>query len=964
MGATIAIAMIAAACSGGSNAALDDAIAGLDATESGGVDATDTGDESTGADGERFNGDVVAPDLDPTPLPTDDAVRIGVLDNGLTYYVRHNRAPGSNVDLRLVVNAGSVDEPEVGGGIAHFLEHMLFNGTELYPGNDLDAALRELGAEIGADLNAYTTYDETVYTLAVSTLQPGSVDTAFEVLSQWAHAALLAPADVAGERGVVRDELRGAVETSDGFILAEFDSVYTEDTPYEGRGPIGTADSVESMEAATLQAFYDRWYQPSNMAVVVVGDMSVDSLERLVEDHFSEIAGGDTPGRSDTARTLDRGAATYVLSHPDQARSYLSLDIPIPVWDAGTVGGERLNVIEMLMFTMLDNHLNDAFQRGDMAQTDEPFAADFAWTRTLRYIGTNFEGDDLAQSLTDWLSELYTVESNGFSEDDLDRAKESFRAILDFAIESSSTKQDWEHADLLSAHFLNGAGIDDINSTINRAEALLGELTAVDVTGHLRWLLRQSGPIAIAVGPDETELPTIQELAAAIAAAAPRARADAVEAINALIDPPDPVEAISSSDIDVVDGVEWEFENGARVMFVQSDIADGVVDVLAVSGGGWSILDPGDGAISWMATSAVDRSGIGELSRTQIDRFLAGISVSLNSFIDEHEEGLVGAAATSDIETLFQLLHLAVVSPRVDDAAFAQAVNDGENLTSLAGTDPSWRSYLAYIDARFPDDPWQQAVPSQDQLRAMTTESMLDLYERRLASVDDLIVAVVGDVDEDVVQFLARQYVGTLPAGEPDTFVDRWATEPSGILDRTVLLDNDVADASVLVVHEHDMEVTVGLQVRAAVLETIINGRLFLTIREDLGASYGGFASLSSSYVPRHGISSYIDASGDPTRVTEIRDVIVAELADLVANGPTDDEFDQAIAIVTEDYTFISNLDILEDLIARSQVADSEVATQQRQLRQIQNVDHADVQALAGLLYGDGNRIEVIRTVG
>ena len=312
------------------------------------------------------------PVLDPTPLPADPAVRIGTLENGLTYYLRSNDKPGDSLDLRLMVRVGSVNETEENAGVAHFIEHMLFNGTEDFPGNSLGVALREIGVELGPDLNAYVSHDQTVYSLDVNTGPTDNVATVFHALSQMAYAATFEPEAVESERGVVLDEMRTRRETSSGHISSEFDRIYTRGTPYEDRDPIGTVETISSMTAEDLKTFYETWYVPSNMAVVAVGDWTVDALEELVVEHFGLITPGDAPPPVSVEVTPDPEPSSYVVTDDEQGYSYISFDIPIPRPETGTVGGERLQTMQTLIEVMIDNRLTDAYHRGELSQVDPP----------------------------------------------------------------------------------------------------------------------------------------------------------------------------------------------------------------------------------------------------------------------------------------------------------------------------------------------------------------------------------------------------------------------------------------------------------------------------------------------------------------------------------------------------------------------------------------------------------------
>lgn len=956
-GPALAFALAAAACSDGGESALDRALEQLnDPAQTSGTGTQPAGDDLS---------DLPDPDPDPTLLPVDRALRVGALDNGLTYYLRSNDSPGSNLELRLVVNAGSLQEPEPGRGSAHFLEHMLFNGTETFPGNELDRVLRELGAEIGPDFNAYTSYDETVYLLAVTTFDDEAVETAFDVVAEWAAAATIAGDAVVSERGVVREELRERLETGEGAILDDFDRAYTEGSVYRGFDAIGTADSIESMEADELRTFYDGWYRPDNMAIVAVGDLALDDLEALVVERFEDLAPrGSALSRTEPDAALSTEPASYVFTHPDQGGTYLSLDFPLRTWDEGTVGGERLAIVESVIVEMLRNRLSDAHNRGGLAQDTLPNLELFSWARELRFFGTNFQSDDLAASLTAFWSELLTAEASGFTGDDVARATESFQAGYEFLLDTSGTTQDAEYADRYVSHFLQGTDIGPIEATVRRGVEILDSLSADELSNHFRWQLQQGAPIIAAVGPDAASVPTTAELDAALADATPGDHIEGGANIEELMVRPDAVEPIATNTLLDLGGAEWIFDNGARVVFVESDIAEGAIDLWASASGGWSLLEPGDAAVASLATTAVTFSGLGGHDRATLDRFLAGSTAWIEPYIDQVDEGFFGGSSADDIVTLFQLLHLSITEPRVDDVALTQAINDGENTISSAANDPYFQTWLALNDALYGSDPWQVIVPTQEQLDGFTAGVALALYEARLGDVDDLVVAVVGDVGVQVVELMAERYVGTLPAGSPDTYADRIPPIPAGVQTRQVLLDDDVTAAGLVIHHEAAIDVTPAVEITALVLENIINSRLFLSIREDLGASYGGSAFITAYTAPGEVLESIIDASGDPGRLELIRTTIVDTLDDLATSGPTRGEFDQAVAVVGNDLGFTTNFDLLDLLIRQASGEGDDVPWQNVMFDELDRLTPDAVRQLAAVLYPSDMRIEITRTVG
>ena len=926
--------------------------------------------ERAEAAAERVEEPAEEPVMEPAALllPVDPEVHIGTLDNGLTYYLRNNEEPGSNLSLRLAVNAGSVNESGPDLGIAHFLEHMMFNGTEDYPRNDIVEALRSLGVEFGPDINAYTSYDETVYELDVVTTQEGAVETAFNVLAQWAHAATIAEADVIEERGVVRDELRLRYETGSGIINRIFDRAYTEDTPYEGYHPIGTAEVIEAMTPDMLRDFYELWYVPSNMALIAVGDLPVDELEALVQEHFGDIPAGEAPPEPDKFSPISPAPVYLIATSPSWSYSYMSLDMKIPTWEGDTVEGERARLLESLLAHMLDARLKDAYEQGFLSQVDPAKWQPFNYTDGIRFYGTNLRADDLAVALGDYWSMVLSLEADGFNAEDLQLAADVVRSDLQFELDSVGTMQDHEWAELYAAHFLSGADIGTVAGRLARVEALLAEVRPEDLTEHFRSLMSAAAPIVIAVGPDPSQVPTVEEIRAAVEGAAAGPVPERTTQISALMEAPAPVDPVSEGPVEAIDDAyEWTFANGATVVFVPTDIAEAQVDLQAVSQGGWSTMEPGDRALAGrLAARAVRNSGVGGLGPSQVQRLLEEQNVTMSSFIGETTEAFAGSAAADNVETMFQMMHLLVTAPQVDEQAFAEARQLGQILIQSAETSPDWMTWIASIEARHPDSfEWFNPIPSPEALAALTPESLLDRYLERLGDVDDLLVAVAGDIDAATVAEMARHYIGTLPAGEADSFVNRRSAEPAGVVRREVVLPPDTQTTGVEIYFEAPRaELTVKLVVTMEALNSILDARLIAQVREDIGATYSVGSRVSPILAPETGVSGLVVASGDPQYIDQIQVTIFEILADLATNGPTDDEWAEALSVLNSEYTHEANSDYLIAILRRAYAPDTELPTTKRLVEEVANLEIGDVQALAAALFDPDQHIDIITVLG
>ena len=898
--------------------------------------------------------------VDPVTFPVDPAVRIGTLDNGFTYYLRSNDRPGKSVTLRLAVKAGSAHESEPGQGHAHFLEHVVFEGTEAYTAESLNSTIRSLGAELGPDTNAYVGYDQTVFELTVAADPADNITTALHVLSQLAHAATIDPKAVVAERGVVLDEIRFRTSDSYGYVGSEFDRIYTKGTPYEGRWAGGTSESVEATTAADLRAFYETWYVPSNMAIVAVGDVPLDKLQALVENHFGPIPAGDAPPFWLPVVTPDPEPSYHVVTDEGQGFSYISLDIPIPTSESGTVDGQRLGLLDALIQLMVLNRLEDAYYRGELTQVDKPDFGSFNHGRALRFYGTNWQGENLDTASAAYFSVLLTAQEYGFTDVDLAIARDELVTALDHGLETAGTITDPAYADSYVSHFLFGGDISAPQERHDRLTALLKEITAVELTDRYRFLMERSAPLVIAVGPDPASVPTTADLEAAFDAAVPRSEPPPVEkGINELLPLPDPVDPVASGPTGVLDGHEWEFANGAKVVFVYSDTVEATVSLRARGLGGWSTLEPGAGALAPRAVEAVVGSGFGDLTKSQVDRFLGDRAVSLSALIGERTEGFNGSASPRDLETLFQLLHLSITAPRVDDLAFDQALNSAAIRTQLAEVNPAWQAWVASAEARFGLE-WHRPVATREQLASMTAQSLLDLYTRRLADVDDMVVAVVGDVDAEVVERLARHYIGTLPAGEPDTYVDRHRPFPTGLVRREIPVSADES-AVMQMSYESEIPVTPSLRVNAHVLRVILDNRLTLLVREELGASYVTQVSISPAFAPRPTVYADIAFTADGARLDDAHARTLSILADMAANGPTAAELEEALAVARVDYDTPSNGRLLGVLTNRLFTEDGNLLTPERSLEELGKVTAATVQALAADLFDTEDRIEIVR---
>ena len=911
--------------------------------------------------------DYVPADPDPTLLGVDPDVLIGTLDNGLRYYLRPNATPAESLEMRLVVDAGALVDPPGAEGVAHFVEHMLFNGTEQFSHNELGQALRSIGTESGPDLNAYTSADETVYMLDLALDDPEALNLAFTVLSQWATAATIRPADVEAERGIVADEYRLRNESANGRISHFLDAIYYRGTVYEGMLIGGSEQSIASITAEQLREFYDTWYRPDNMAVVVVGDLPAAEMQRKVEEHFGALAArADAlpaqPERHTFTAAFVTEPVTDAVTHPDYGDISMSIDWQLPAWPPSTVGGDRLRYMESLIALMLDIRLDSAFRASLMSQASEPYLSLWQEARGLRLYGTNLRGPDLAQATTDYLSVVEGAAHYGFTADELEQATTATRTALEAHLERAETASSSAHANDYAAHFVRGEGIAAAADRVARLGALLDTFTVEEMTAHLRWLLEGAPPLVVSLGDDPANVPNAAELRAAIDAAAPVAPPEPEEPIQALMAPPDPVPAVGEHALGLFEGAhEWVFANGARVVFAPSVLAANQVSLTAQGLGGWSLLPPGGAALRRSVVAAVAASGVGEISATQLDGYLAATTARLSPYLGEHTEGFSGSASPDDLDDLLALLHLHVTEPRVTQVAADEQIQELETRRTRAENLPAWIAAFAMWDAYYQNSPWYKFIATPQQIDAATPASLLDLYRARLGDVDDLVVVIVGDTDQDTVAELAARYIGTLPAGAPDSYIDHNPGFPPGIQRITIPVDADAGASGLDILFGARVPVSAKTLVIADVTSALLDDLLIGAVREQLGETFAVDISMTP-YIEVGTWENIISATGASYTLEQSHAAIIDIIAELTEHGPAQDDLAQAKSVARDNYQLDNNSEITSPLLRRRHLHDALVGTPPQLLEALAEVTAADIQRYMLLLFDLDNRIEVFRT--
>jgi zinc protease len=908
---------------------------------------------------------------DDATVPDDADVRILTLPNGLTVYLRSNDNPGGSAEMRLAINAGSAQEDPDQSGTAHFLEHMLFNGTTKFPANDLIATLRGFGMAFGADVNAYTSYDETVFELTVPTIEPTNLATGLDVLREWLSAATLDPEQVDKEKGVVLDEWRQRDQSFDGRVDKTVESMFLNGSGYEGRAPIGTDAAINAMTPDLLRRFYDTWYRPDNAAIMVVGDIDVDDMEAEIRDRFEPLnARGDSKPRADTALPAYGVPSATVLVDPDARTGDVEITLPNPFTTDNTIGSLRHDTLISLAFDMIVTRLTDDISRGRAPFTDATVDNNgFVRWLNAPSLKVSGEPDKLIESMDALTAEVERVRRFGFDAGELDRTLRSYQSGLQAGFDSSDSTQDLDYVSQYVDHFLSEQPIPDADTSFQIYNSIYEGITPEAVSTAFNDLYASAAPYLLLVAPDSlADVPTQDDVLARLAALPTvdlEARDATAPAPTELMTPPNPIHETATDTLEGDDGflapTMLTFPNGARVVLNPTTISDNDIYFAATSPGGLSLVADEDVPEALSATSVVTSSGIGDLDAVALDTVLSDASIQLSPSIGQTSEDFSGTSTTGDLELLFQLVNLYMDKPRFDQVALDEDVSSLQTYINDPNSDPDLAEYIAYSAARWGTEPRYEVIPTADELAGLDLPTIERVWRERFANASDWVFAFSGDFDVDDARDLARRYIGTLAGTDTtESYEDFQIDPPSTIVTKEVRAGT--GDKGSLTfewntpIADSDTEA-----VYADVLTSVLNVRLTDHIREELGESYSPSAFVGIDTEPDQLVETYINVTGDPTSIPEISSLVIDDVTSLRTKGAKPEEFDAAIAEMTNTYAYFDNQTI-GDMLAKAPDTPDLITRFKNRMSVLDDITPSTLQTFIGQVLPIDRYIEV-RTV-
>ena len=832
---------------------------------------------------------------DTAPLALDPAVRTGRLPNGLTYFIRRNVEPANRAALRLAVKAGSIDEADDQRGLAHLLEHMAFNGSTHFKSGELVDYLESLGSRFGPDVNAYTSFDETVYMLEVPTDRDDVVRRGMEALSDFAGGIALETSEIDRERGVVIEEWRGRQGAGSRMQDVEMRAVFG-DSRYTERLPIGLPETLKTFAPERLRDFYRDFYRADRMAVVAVGDFDPARIEALIRENFGGLATRPPAARPVHSVPPNTGTRYAVSSDPEAQSSSVTLMYKQPLRPARSAADYRTSLVRSYMHTMMNSRFAEIARR-----PDAPFlrasSGDGTLGRDVETFAVSARVNDgsIEPGLDAIAQELGRVREHGFGEAELERAKKDLFASYERAFNERDKQQTGGLASELVRHFLTDEPVPGIAIELDLVRRFSPAITASEISTVARGLLTEDNRIVLASFPVKegirasTEASLRGALTNGLTAKVEPWRDDmAGRALLAVAPTAGSVRA--RREIPALGVTVLTLSNGVEVWLKPTDFRNDQISFMAYSRGGTSLASPAEYLDASFSTSLVDISGVGGFNPVDLDKLLAGRIANASAFMSTYTHGVSGGSTPKDLETALQLAYLQFTAPNRDPQAFdlmtrrlqASLANQGQSPGSVFGEHVRRVNTMDHYSAR--------PMRSED-VQRLNAERMMSYYTARFRNVADFTFFFVGAFTEAQITPLLTTYVASLPStGKPDAQVrDVGLTFPATVQRDSVMKGQEPrSQTAITFFSDTGMDEIETHRLRSAT--SVLQMRLRDVLREELGGTYSVGVGYSDT-APQPGFgTTTVQFGSSPENAAKLTTVVMEELDKLRREGPTDSE--------------------------------------------------------------------------
>jgi len=850
------------------------------------------------------------------PLPIDPKVRYGKLDNGLTYYIRANKEPKERAEFFIAQNVGAILENDNQNGLAHFLEHMAFNGTANFPEKGIINYFETIGVKFGTNINAYTSLDETVYNLSdVPTTREGIIDSALLVLHDWSSFISLKSEEIDAERGVIREEWRQGAG-ADRRMWKESNKLKYPGSQYAKRDVIGDTAIINNFAYQTIRDYYQKWYRPDLQAIFIIGDVDVDKVEAKIKTLFADIPKKSNFGERPIYPILNNTEPIVsIVTDPEARMTRIELEYKhdvLPTEVKLSNIGYVFNVSNSLISTMIGNRFDEITQ-----QADAPFVGGYASYGELvkskdafQMLAVPKEGKEM-EGLNAILLEAEKIKRFGFTNSELERAKTDFLKGMEKAYNERDNQKNSNLVREYVRNFTSEEVIPGIEWEYETTKMLVPGLTLDMINQLAKSYVTDTNLIVSIMAPEKeaVKIPSKEQILAAITdAKKAELTAKAEENLNQPLikEIPKAGTVKKTARNATLETTEWTLSNGVNVVFKPTTFKKDEILLTAFSQGGLSkISNAADLPSGMLAASIVNNNGLGDYSLIELNKILTGKIVAVNPGIDGYEEGFSGNSSVSDFETLMQLVYLYFTAPRKDDNAFKAMMNMYRASLANTATDPR-KAFSDSIGITLSNHHPRTVLMNLKTIDLVDQDKALAIYKDRFAVPADFTFIFTGNIDpnNEAVKKAICTYLGGLKSKKiTEKFTDNNIRKPKGKVEKDFTKEMKIKKASNFILYSAGMPFNVNNRTAVTAIGSILNIRYLESIREKEGGSYGVGVRGSINNTPIEEATLMMQFDTDPLKQEKLMGIIHAEVAEILANGPRADDLQKVKENMLKKYT-------------------------------------------------------------
>ncbi len=840
------------------------------------------------------------------PLPNDPAVKVGKLDNGMTYYIRHNAQPAERAEFYLATDIGAFQEEDHQDGLAHFLEHMCFNGTKNFPGKSLLDWLQSIGAEFGRNINASTGFEQTQYMLNnIPVTRETIIDSCLLILHDYSHFVTNDPKEIDAERGVILEEKRTRSDAN-WRLFEKSLPYYYGDTPYARRTLIGGEEQLKTFAYESLTSFYETWCRPDLQAVIVVGDVDVDKVEAKIKEIFADIPAPVNPKAKVIHKIPDNAEPIVgVLTDPELTSSSIEV-----MWKSEPLPKEYMNTDVAFMMNIMKSYIRLIMRErftDITSKPDAPFLGGSFYIYNLcnscdATIGNvTFKEGDAVNAFTAFMTEIEKMKRFGFTDGEVQRAKDNIVSNYERAAEAAPTRKNAEFVYPLLYNFYDNEPYMDPAVELQLAQAVCAQLNAAVLSQVAAQLITDNNMVILYNGPEKEGLvnPTEKQITDVLAAVkAAEIAANVEENINEpLISADLKGAAVKKEAKTVYDAVEWTLRNGVKVVVLPTQHKqDQVIFDLRKEGGKTLIATedmPSFEDNIWALFQ--NNTGVSKFSNTQLSKMLAGKNLSVEPYIGSQSHGVSGQSTPKDFETALQLVYLFFADPRFDDAEYQTGIEQIKAVLPNIANNPDFMFQNA-VQKIFYNSP-RVIELNEETLAKANLATIEKVYRELFKDAAGATLRIVGNVNPEEIKPLVEKYIGSIVKGKKATEINEANVMNfvKGNVDETVLLPMETPKSTVIQIYSAYMPIDTKTEVALQVANYVLDMIYTKTIREDEGGTYGVGTAMVGQRTPVERALIQVQFDTNPEMAEKLSELAKKGLKELAENGPEQDKFNMAI---------------------------------------------------------------------